>query len=180
MNIFFSVSSHTNISNDYIDDANYISDKLSNNHDLVIGVAMEEGMASKIINNFRNNNRNIFLKTLKIYNEDINKFNYINFEYFDTTFDRCRGIYQNSDILIMMPGGTGTTSEIFSFLEEKRTIKDDKDIIIYNKDNYYTNIIEMINNYVNNNFNDDDIFNYIKFFNDKDDLINYIENKEEK
>ncbi len=80
----------------------------------------------------------------------------------------------------MLPGGTGTLAEILSFLEEKRTKNDSKDIIIYNQDNYYIELIEIINNYIKNNFNDSNIFNYIKVFNDKNDLLRYMEDNYER
>ena len=92
--------------------------------------------------------------------------------------ERCKSIYDDSDIMIIMPGGTGTLSEMFNFLEELRTNEIDKELIIYNKDNYYIDIIKIINTFIKNNFNDETIFNYLKVFNDKDDLIKYIKEKE--
>ena len=179
INIFISCSSHIEIDEKYIKDADYIANVLSKNNDLVIGIASCEGVPGKVLNSFRENNRNIEIVTLKIYNEDQDKFNYANFNYVDTTFDRTKIIYDKSDVLLMLPGGTGTLAEILSFLEEKRTKNDNKDIILYNKDNYYIKLIEIINNYVKNNFNDSNIFNYIKVFNDKSDLLRYMEDNYE-
>ena len=175
INIFISCSSHIEIDEKYIKDADYIANVLSKNNDLVIGIASCEGVPGKVLNSFKENNRDIEIVTLKIYNEDQDKFNYANFNYVDTTFDRTKIIYDKSDVLLMLPGGTGTLAEILSFLEEKRTKNDNKDIILYNKDNYYVKLIEIINNYVKNNFNDSNIFDYIKVFNDISDLLRYME-----
>jgi len=179
INIFISCSSHIEIDEKYIKDADYIANVLSKNNDLVIGIASCEGVPGKVLNSFKENNRNIEIVTLKIYNEDQDKFNYANFNYVDTTFDRTKIIYDKSDVLLMLPGGTGTLAEILSFLEEKRTKNDNKDIILYNKDNYYVKLIEIINNYVKNNFNDSNIFDYIKVFNDISDLLRYMEDSYE-
>ena len=62
-------------------------------------------------------------------------------------------------------------------LEDIRTIDNNKEMIIYNKDNYYTDIIKLLNKAIKNKFNDINILDYIKVFNDKDDLINYLEVK---
>ena len=179
INIFISCSSHIEIDEKYIRDADYIANVLSKNNDLVIGIASCEGVPGKVLNSFKENNRDIEIVTLKIYNEDQDKFNYANFNYVDTTFDRTKIIYDKSDVLLMLPGGTGTLAEILSFLEEKRTKNDNKDIILYNKDNYYVKLIEIINNYVKNNFNDSNIFDYIKVFNDISDLLRYMEDSYE-
>ena len=90
--------------------------------------------------------RKIYLYTLKLYNEEV-----------------------------VLPGGTGSLSEILSMLEEKRTINSDKEIIIYNQDGYYYDLIKFITKLIKNKFNDISILNYIKIFNDKDDLIKYLE-----
>ena len=57
-----------------------------------------------------------------------------------------------------MPGGTGTTAEIFSFIEEMRTIKTSKKLIIYNKNNHYNEMIQFIKYLVEKKFNTEDIF----------------------
>ena len=62
-------------------------------------------------------------------------------------------------------------------LEDLRTIDTSKEMIIYNKDNYYTDIIKLLNKAIKNRFNDINILDYIKVFNDKDDLIKYLEVK---
>lgn len=179
MKLFMSLSSRISIDPIYFEEAHEISKILSKKYDLVVGLAMKEGMAGKVIENFKNNNRLISLKTLKLYNEDPEEFKYLDFEYVETTMDRTKRIYEDSDILLMMPGGTGSLSEIFAFLEEKRTKKDKKEIILYNLENFYSSVIELINHRVKNKFNDEDIFNYLKVFNKREDVIRYLEEKEE-
>lgn len=180
MKVFFSVSSRTNIDKSFLDDAKYISDFAAKEGcDLVIGVAINDGMPGEVLRSFRDNNRNIYLKTLKIYREDQDEFHYVDFEYVSDTFERTKRIYDESDVLVLMPGGTGTTSEIFGFLEQARTDsyeeKKPKSIIIYNKDGHYDKILDLINSvFVANGFNNSDIMNYFSVFEDRDDLCNYL------
>ena len=175
MNVFFSVSSRTNIDSEYFNDAKKFSDILAKvGYDLVIGAAMKDGMSGEVLRSFKNHNRKIYLKTMECYHEDPIEFNYVDFEYVEDTFMRTKHIYDESDILFFMPGGTGTTAEIFAFLEQLRTDKCSKRIVIYNKDNYYQDILKAIHKYVSLNFNDDTIFEYLNIYNDEEELVDFI------
>ena len=175
MNVFFSVSSRKNIDSEYFNDAKKISDILAKaGYDLVIGAAMKDGMSGEVLKRIKNHNRKIYLKTMESYHEDPKEFYYVDFEYVEDTFMRTKHIYDESDILFFMPGGTGTTAEIFAFLEQLRTDKCSKRIVIYNKDNYYQDILKAIHKYVSLNFNDDSIFEYLNIYNDEEELINFI------
>ena len=149
MKVFISVSSHLDINRDFIDDVKEISEFVAGDgYDLVIGAAMEEGMSGVVLKNFKDYNRKIYLKTMECYGEDPKKFNYVDFEYCEDTFMRTKRIYEDSDLLLFMPGGTGTSAEMFSFLEQLRTDNSQKKIIIYNKDNNYQNFNEAIRIFV--------------------------------
>lgn len=179
MKAFFSVSSRTKIDECYLDDAKYISDGIAKlGYDLVIGVAMNEGMPGEVLKSFKDNNRKIYLKTLKVYGENPEEFNYVDFEYSNDTFERTKRIYDESDILIMMLGGTGTTAEIFSFLEQARTDswdnKTPKTIVIYNKGGHYNQLLSQIKEYINKGFNDESIYEYLNIFTDRDELIDFV------
>lgn len=88
----------------------------------------------------------------------------------DTTFDRTKSLYNNSDIIIFLPGGTETLSEIFSCLEENRTTDTPKSMILFNQNHYYDTIIEIINNSITEGLNDSSIYDYIKIANSKEEL----------
>ena len=76
-----------------------------------------------------------------------------------------------------MPGGTGTTAEIFSFIEEMRTIKTEKKLIIYNKNNHYNEMIQFIKYIVEKKFNTEDIFDYINIIEEKEEILSYIKRR---
>ena len=180
MNIFFSSSSSTKIEEEYYEDADYISKKLAKGNTLITGCCMSFGMSGRILNNFKNNHSQVYLETLKVYQEDPKEFPYVTFHYYDNTFDRTKNIYEKSDVLLILPGGTGTLSELFAFLEEARTQPNKKKIVIYNKNNYFIEIILLITRFIKEKFNDENIFNYFSVFNERDELINYVLRKGEK
>ena len=172
MRIFISLSSRTNIDEEFIKDADYISDALAHlNYDLIVGVAMNKGMPGVVLKNFNNNGRNIDLITMKVYKEDPQEFPYVNFSYVENTFDRTKEIYFKSDALLFMPGGTGTMSELFSLLEQIRTDESGKKIIIYNKNNHYKDLINQIKKCIKEKFNDDSIYNYLIISEDKEEIV---------
>lgn len=170
MKIFMGCTSSEDIKDEYKKETKKIASFLANNeYDLIIGGTNKKGIFSILIREFKN--RNIDLITLPIYKEEVSKD--IKCNYVDTTFDRTKTCYKMADKILILPGGTGTICEIFSMLEESRTF-DNKDIIIFNLDNYYTDIIKMISKSIKNEYNRVDILDRIKVFNTSDDLINYL------
>ena len=174
MKVFIGCSSHIDIDNKYIEDAKYIANKLSNKYDLVIGGIQDKGIPGTIYNEFINNKRKVYLYTLELYQEDISKYK-VDCKYLDNTFERTNSLYNESDKILILPGGSGTISELFSMLEDNRTIDSNKEIIIYNQDNYYSDILGLLMKAIKHNFNDISIMDRLKVFNDKDALLKYME-----
>ena len=60
-----------------------------------------------------------------------------------STFERAERLYENSDVIIFLDGGTGTMSEFYSFLNNKIETNDDKTkLVLYNKEGYYNKVID--------------------------------------
>ena len=57
---------------------------------------------------------------------------------------RQKAILDDSDIFIVLPGGVGTVSELFDCIMLNDTNAFSKPIIIYNCDNYYTELYQFI------------------------------------
>ena len=176
MKVFFSCSSKVNIDRKYIEAASDIAAEVSEDNDLIIGCAMEEGMAGAIIKQFKNNNREINVKTLKLYNENPDSFPYTTFSFYEDTFDRTKNIYKDSDILLILPGGTGTLSELLAFIEDHRTLDNDKDIIIFNQDGYYDDFLNIVERNVNDKFNSESTLQEFIVFTKIEEITNYFRN----
>ena len=176
MKVFIGCASNDQIDNKYKDMTISLGEKLSNmGFDLIIG-GNTAGLMKKLSDIFRNNKRDVVVNSIPKYKEDnVDKINY-----YDDTFVRSKNNYYMADYILFLPGGIGTISELFSMLEEKRTKNDPKDIIIYNYDNYFSDIVKLITKYITNKFNDIELLNDIRVFNREEDLINYFEEEKKK
>lgn len=151
----------------YISIAGRVADVFSKcGYDLVCG-GISSSMMKKVYEVFTKNKRDIFCVTLKCYNEVFNEITPI---YVDNTFDRNKNLYDNSDVIVFLPGGTGTVAEIFSSLEEYRTISSNKKLILYNEDGFYDTLIFSLNSLVELGFNDESILEKLKVVNTIDEL----------
>ena len=63
-------------------------------------------------------------------------------------FDRQRGILENSDLFIVLPGGVGTVSEMFDCIMLNDTSSFSKPVIIFNCKDYYTDLFNYIDKLV--------------------------------
>lgn len=87
--------------------------------------------------------------------------------------DRFKNIYDNSDLCLILPGGLGTISEIFNFIEEYRLNKKKK-IIIYNLNNYYNDLIQFMYKVYENGFASMVPSDYLKIETSRDEVIKLI------
>ena len=62
--------------------------------------------------------------------------------------NRQRGILESSDVFIVLPGGVGTISELFDciMMNDTNSFSKNKPIIIYDCDNYYSELYKFIEN----------------------------------
>jgi len=106
--------------------------------------------------------RKVYAFTNEKYKDDLDNLDRATGIVCETTFEVKKGIFENSDIIVALPGGVGTYSEILSFIEEKRSNDKSIPIEIYDEDGYYLPLIEtlkimelkhMIDNNVYSQFN---------------------------
>ena len=147
------------------------------NINLVFG-AYHNALMGDCYDIFKNNNRKITGVTLDIYKEQLNDLNCDKEIITTTTMDRMKEIYKNSDILLFLPGGIGTYTEILSCIEEHRTKQDNKLLIIYNDKFFYTPFFKEMYYLFENKFTSKSIGEYCRIESNKSDIINLI--KEEK
>ena len=159
MKVFIGCGSNPKINENYLKITNDVCNLLcKHNYDLVFG-AYDKGMMKVCYDIFKANKRKIYGIGLDIYKNDLQGVETTNY---NTSFKRLEGIFNQSDIFIILPGGTGTLGELFGLLEEFYTNKKDKKLIIYNYDNYYDNIIKFLKDKLQMGFiYDDDINNLI-------------------
>ena len=93
----------------------------------------------------------------------------------ETTFDLKKAIFENSDFIVALPGGTGTISEVLSFIEENRSNNRNLPIEIYDEDGSFKPIFDVLNIQIANGFTSPDIYNYFNISRNKEEFIEHIE-----
>ena len=178
MKIFIGCSSRKTNFDEFQIEASDISTNLAYaGYDLVIGGLVYDGMMGLVYQAFLDAKRNIIVHTLKEYREEVKDKEYTTVYYHNHTFERTSYLYHDADVILFLPGGTGSISEIFAMLEDHRTIDNSKEIILYNQNGYYTWFLELLAKLVQMGFNDSSIFTHIKVFNEQKDMLRYLKEK---
>lgn len=170
MNILICASSSNNIDKKYLTLAEQVSKEINNlNYNLIFGAA-STGMMGIMQKNFNK----VYSYTVEKYLDDLKNINSEESYILETTMDRTKEMYRKADVILVLPGGSGTFSEIFSILEENRSVKEAKPFLIFNYDNYYDNLIKLIKTSIEENFNSENIKNYFEVYNNLEDIITKI------
>lgn len=152
---------------EYLDLAHEVGAFLaSQSFDLVVG-GISGSMMKIIYEEFIKRKNRVVCNTLSCYQGDLICDNAV---LYDQTFDRLKGIYNQTDQIIVLPGGTGSLTELFGVLEEIRTQDQQKKIIILNYHNFYTPILNFIDNLIDQGFNQQDIKDYLIVVNTIEEL----------
>ncbi|MBQ8659442.1 MAG: LOG family protein [Bacilli bacterium] len=165
MRVTISSSSNDSIDVKYKESAIKVCDYLAENEwDLnwgsgsisIMGICYDE---------FSKYNRNIYGYTSPKYADDIENLPNAKHEIYDTTFDLKKHIFIDADMLLMLPGGTGTISEFFAYLEEIRSNDVNIPLVIYNEDHLFDSTLALIDDLITKNFNRSNIYDYFKVAN---------------
>lgn len=173
--VFVGCSSRDTIDIKYLDLIESVSKLLiSKDYDLVFG-ASSSGMMGRCYKSFLNGNKKIYSYTVSKYIDDLKNIESSEEYILKTTFLRTENMYRDANILVFLPGGTGTISEIFSVLEENRSIDIPKKVILYNYDGFFDKLLDLIYYCVINNFNDETIFDYFIVVDNNEELLKELE-----
>ena len=124
---------------------------------------------------FNKYNRKMYGYTSSKYADDIDNLPNATHKIFDTTFDLKKNIFTDADLVLLLPGGTGTISEFFAYLEEVRSNDVNKDLVIYNENHHFDSTITLIDDLVKRDFNRNNIYDYFKVINSFDEFKKYID-----
>lgn len=98
----------------------------------------------------------------------------------DTMRERKRLLEEKSNGFIISPGGIGTFDEFFEILTLKQLGRHNKPIVIWNLNNYFDNMENMMQVSVDKHFITDDCRDLYKVLNNIDEILDYMENYDEK
>lgn len=94
----------------------------------------------------------------------------------ETMRERKRLLEENSDAFIISPGGIGTFDEFFEILTLKQLGRHNKAIVILNINNYFDNMLKMMEISIEQKFITSDCVELYKVIDNIEDTLNYIEN----
>lgn len=174
MKIFVGCSSSNDISNKYRDACNELLNILfERENDLVFG-ASDTGIMGDAYSIALRKKRNIIGICPELYKDDFKKLRCSKEIITNIVSERTDSLINESDVLLFLPGGFGTIYEFFSALESKRSHEHNKEIIIYNCDNYFDKLILLLDKMYSEKF----AKNYLKelYFisDDMDEIVKYI------
>lgn len=89
--------------------------------------------------------------------------------------DRKKKFRETADAIIVTPGGVGTFDELFDAICAKRLKYIDIPIVIYNMNNFYANLLDMIDYSIANKFALEVVKDAYKVCENVDEIIEYIE-----
>ena len=145
MKIFVASGSNERIENKYLELTKNVCEKLCElDLSLVFGT-YDKGMMGICYNTFKKNNKEIIGITIDAYQESNLKFKDIELIELDSSFKRLEYIFNESDMFLFLPGGTGALGELFGIMEELKTSKNQKKVLIYNYNGFYDKLFEFIN-----------------------------------
>ena len=173
MKILISSSSSDEIRDEYKIVTKYLCDELSNDNELVFGCT-DRGLMGICYNSFKEKNRDIIGVCYEMYKDDLKNLELNKVHFVKTLEESNRLLCSLSDVILILPGAYGTLAEFICLLEEKRTGLHNKDIIIFNINGYYDNLINMFNK-INREVSSRYDFNKLcKVFNTADEVVEYI------
>ena len=179
MRVTISSSSNDLIAEKYKEEARKIVDFLaSSGCDLNWGSG-EFSIMGICYNEFVKHNRKIYGYTSPKYLYELDNLNKATHSVYDTTFDLKKNIFNDADFIVLLPGGTGTISEFFAYLEEIRSNDQNKPLILCNETHHFDSALSLIDDLVKRNFNSESIYDYIKVANSFDEfkkIFNEIKN----
>ncbi len=165
MNVFVAHTFSENLSADYYDLILQVYKLIKeNNHKILVG-----GLFTKLKDNLLEYEDIITCYSLRKYQEEERKL-LPNGKYIltDNIYSRTKNLMENSDIVVILPGGSGSLAEIFSILEAYKYLESKNKIYILNYHNHYDDLINYLKKLEDNKFNKRTDLAYLKIINLKE------------
>ena len=173
MKIFISCSSSDEIKEEYKIVSKYLIKELSKDNDLVFGCS-QKGLMGIAYNEFLNNKRKIIGVCNEMYIDDLEGLKVDEINHVKCLEESNKLLGELSDIILILPGSFGTLAEFIDLLEEKRAGIHNKEIIIFNINGFYDDLINMFSK-INKDVSKKYDFNSLcKVFTTADDIVEYL------
>lgn len=145
MKIFVCCSARNEIPKKYLDSsANLLDNIFKYDNDLIFG-ADDTGIMKIAYDNAKKHKRVVYGVCPKNYKDDLNRLACDCEIISDDAIKRAKDAINLSDVVLILPGGIGTYTELFIALEAKRNHEYYGSIIIYNETKFFDDLLKIIN-----------------------------------
>lgn len=178
MKIGITLTSSLSVGQEYIDLTRTVAKVLAHNGFGVVYGGTEYGMMAELAQSYKNAGGNELIGVMSEELKSVTK-EYKAFENLDKAIwtnqmgERVRGIIDNSDGFIILPGGYGTLEEMMSIVGGKANKIFDKPIVILNHNHYYDTLIAFFEEMQNKQFSKITIGELVHVCETLDDIVNY-------
>lgn len=178
MKIFVACGAAEEYPNKLKENSNELLEKIySENHDLVTG-AHHIGLMGESYKIAKKYNRKIIGIAPECYASSFANLECDKEIITKTVNDRTEQLINQSDLILFLPGGIGTIYEFFMALEMKRTEEYSNKIIVFNPDNFYDELIEMVYKAVKLGFIEKDRLDSFVVCDNHQDILDILNNVE--
>ena len=175
MKLFIGASSSETIPEKYVEDCTKLLEILLKDNDLVFG-AYDKGLMGISYNIAKKNNRKVTGMCSEFYIESFETLECDKELITKTMLDSTVKIYQESDVIILLPGGFGSLYEFFTANYSKVCKEINIPIILYNSCGYYDKLISFIDDMFKENFVKESEKGNYYIANNIDEVVNYLNN----
>ena len=84
-------------------------------------------------------------------------------------------IFNDADLVLILPGGSGSISEFFAYLEEIRSNDRTTKLVLYNVDHQFDGVRNLLDSLISEKFNDESIYNYYKEIKTFEEFKEYVD-----
>ena len=173
MNVFVCCSANKDIKKEYLDDCGDLLNDLLKDNNLVFG-ACETGLMGLAYSIAKKNNNKVVGICPEIYKGAFDKIDcdseIVSLDMMDST----RQILEQSDAIVVLPGGFGTAYEIFIAIQTKICKEHNIPIVIYNSCGFYDNLIKFTEDIYKEGFASLDYKNHYKIANTKEEVLSIL------
>ena len=161
MKILISSSSNENIDDKYKESAHRVTEFLAKEGNTLVWGSGNRSIMGICYEEFNKQNCEMLGFTNAKYVDEIKDLPNAKHTVLDDTFLLKKRMFEEADLVLVLPGGTGTVSELFTYLEEVRSNDVDKELIVFDEFGHYTKVFELIEDLIVRKFNSNSIYDYL-------------------
>lgn len=170
MKILISSSQNENIDDKYKESAHKITSFLADDKNTLVWGSGCRSIMGICYEEFAKKDCEILGYTTKKYVDEIELLPKAKHTVMEDTFDLKKVLFNESDMVLVLPGGTGTVSELFTYLEEVRSNDVNKTLVVFDEYGHFSKVLEVIEDLIVRKFNSNSIYDYLHIAHNLDEF----------